>query len=111
MVIGDAELVTDPDEKLRALEATVDHVIADRWRELRPPTVREMEATAVARLSLAEASAKQRTGAPNDDPEDIDLPIWAGTIPLQTGYGQPVPAPDMPSGTPVSPSVLALHSP
>ena len=35
------------------------------------------------KLSLAEASAKVRTGAPGDDEADYALPIWAGVIPVR----------------------------
>ena len=36
------------------------------------------------KLSLEEASAKVRTGAPGDDEADYALPIWAGVIPVRT---------------------------
>ncbi|WP_370328116.1 pyridoxamine 5'-phosphate oxidase family protein [Euzebya sp.] len=108
VVMGDAVLVTDPAEKLQALDATVDHVVPGRAAEVRPPTARELEATAVARLPLAEASAKARTGGVNDEPEDLDLPIWAGVVPLSTAYGAPLPSPDLAEGIDVPPSVRAL---
>lgn len=105
VVHGDAILVTDPDERLRALDATVDHVLPGRAAEVRPPTARELEATAVARLPLDQASAKTRTGGPVDEPGDLDLPIWAGVLPIASAYGVPVPADDLGPGIPVSPSV------
>lgn len=108
VVMGDAVLVTDDAEKRMALDATVDHIVPGRAAEVRPPTVRELEATAVARLSLAEASVKTRAGGPVDEPEDIHLPIWAGTVPLHTTYGTPVPAVDLKPGTATSSAVRAL---
>lgn len=108
VVIGEATLVSDPEEKLAALNATVDHVVAGRSAEIRPPTARELEATAVARLPLAEASAKMRTGPPVDEPDDIERDIWAGVIPLRTAYGDPIPAPDLPEGIEVPDSVTRL---
>ena len=110
VVIGDAVLVSDPDEKLQALDATVDQVLPGRSAEVRPSTARELQATAVARLSLTEASAKFRQGAPIDEPDDIGLPIWAGVIPMHTAYGEPVDAPDLPEGIEVPASVRRLLS-
>jgi hypothetical protein len=108
VVMGDATLVHDEAEKRMALDAIVDHVVPGRAAEVRPPTARELEATAVARLPLAEASVKTRAGGPVDEPEDIGLPIWAGTIPLRTTHGDPVPSADLPAGIAPSAAVNAL---
>ncbi len=53
------------------------------------------------RLELAEVSAKSRTGEPNDDPEDLALPYWAGLVPVETRYGTPAPAADLGAGVPL----------
>jgi hypothetical protein len=36
----------------------------------------------VVAISLAESSAKTRSGPPNDDEADKTWPVWAGVIPL-----------------------------
>ena len=41
-------------------------------------------------MSLAEASAKIRTGGPKDNDDDLHLPVWAGVIPLALTTGAPV---------------------
>ena len=41
------------------------------------------------RVSLDEAAAKVRTGGPQDDAEDLDLPVWAGVLPLTLVPGPP----------------------
>lgn len=69
-------------------------------------TAQEPAATAVLRLDLAEVSAKLRTGGPNDEPEDLDLPHWTGVLPLGKGYGTPVPSDDLAPGIEV-PGYLA----
>ena len=61
-----------------------------RGVDARPPTASELRATRVVRLPLDEASAKVRTGGPKDEPEDLDLPIWAGQVPLRIVPGAPV---------------------
>jgi uncharacterized protein len=108
VVLGDAEIVTDEDERLAALEAITDHVVPGRWAELRPPTYKELLATAVVRLPLDEASAKIRTGPPEDDERDVDPDVWAGVVPVTRGFLPPVAAPDVDAATPVPPSVQQL---
>ncbi|QNP62211.1 pyridoxamine 5'-phosphate oxidase family protein [Streptomyces genisteinicus] len=95
VVHGTARQVTDPEEKNLALDAIVDQVVAGRSADSRPANARELAATAVIRVDLAEASAKARTGGPNDEPEDMGLPHWAGVVPVSRTYGAPVPSADL----------------
>jgi uncharacterized protein len=92
VAVGNARLVTDDDEKRRALTAVVDHIAAGRAGDSRPPNARELAATAVLALDLVEVSAKVRTGGPVDDDEDLALPHWAGVLPLALQPGAPIPA-------------------
>ncbi|QJW89586.1 pyridoxamine 5'-phosphate oxidase family protein [Spirosoma taeanense] len=92
VIFAQAEKVEDAAEKMQALALLTDHLIPGRWDDLRPTTQSELRKTTVLAFSLAEASAKTRTGGPNDEPEDIDLPTWAGIIPLQTVRLTPVAA-------------------
>src|SRR5207244_3797363 len=62
VILGVATEVTDGAERLQALEAIVEHVNPGRWAQVRPPNERELKATMVLRLPIAEASAKIRTG-------------------------------------------------
>ncbi|BAX92379.1 pyridoxamine 5'-phosphate oxidase family protein [Mycobacterium shigaense] len=109
VVHGDARLVDDPDEKLRALGCLLDHVAAGRASDCRLPNARELAATAVLALDLVEVSAKVRSGGPTDDPEDLALPHWAGVLPLSVTAGTPVPADDLDPATP-APPYLAAYS-
>ncbi|MFC9244547.1 pyridoxamine 5'-phosphate oxidase family protein [Streptomyces sp. NPDC057136] len=95
VVHGTARTVTDPEERRIALDAIVDQVVPGRSQDSRPADAKELAATAVIRLDLDEVSAKVRTGGPNDDPEDLSLPYWAGVVPLTSGYAAPVPADDL----------------
>lgn len=98
---GAARPVTDPAEQKRVLNALVDQVLPGRAADTRPPDARELAATAVLALDLCEVSAKVRTGGPADDPGDVPLPHWSGTVPLHTRYGEPVPAGDLDPAIPV----------
>ncbi|MEU6127462.1 pyridoxamine 5'-phosphate oxidase family protein [Streptomyces sp. NPDC047123] len=95
VVHGTAHQVTDPEEKRLALDALVDHVVPGRSADSRPADTKELAATAVLRLDLNEVSAKARTGGPNDEPEDMDLPHWAGVVPLRKGHDTLIPSADL----------------
>jgi uncharacterized protein len=91
MVYGTARMVTDEPERLAALRVIVDNMIPGRWDASRAPTRKELAATAVLAMPLAEASVKIRTGPPADDEEDYGLDIWAGVVPARVEFGSPEP--------------------
>ena len=83
VVLGTATPVTEPDEKHAALEAFTEKLLPGRCADARQPTRKELKATSVLSLPLDEASAKVRTGGPDDgDTPDAELDVWAGHIPL-----------------------------
>jgi nitroimidazol reductase NimA-like FMN-containing flavoprotein (pyridoxamine 5'-phosphate oxidase superfamily) len=82
VVLGTPALVEDVNEKREALRAFTEHVAPGRWDEARRPTDQELKATWILSVPLDEASAKVRTGPPEDDAEDMDLPVWAGVVPI-----------------------------
>lgn len=89
VIYGRFEPVTDPVEKQRSLQAFIDGLYPGRWETLRPINDKELNATSVLRIPLAEASAKIRDGGVKDDEEDLGWPVWAGVIPLNTAVGTP----------------------
>ncbi|HEY1468507.1 MAG TPA: pyridoxamine 5'-phosphate oxidase family protein [Candidatus Acidoferrum sp.] len=91
MILGKAQLVEDPAEKMEALRIFTEHVMKGRWNDVRIPTEQELKATTVLSLPLEEVSAKVRTGGPIDDEADYALPVWAGVLPLETVAKVPVP--------------------
>src|SRR5277367_3457511 len=91
VVLGVARLVSDPAEKMEALRIFTEHVMKGRWDDVRQPTEQELKATTVLALPLEEVSAKVRTGGPNDDEPDYDLPIWAGVLPFETQFKPLIP--------------------
>ncbi|HTQ19135.1 pyridoxamine 5'-phosphate oxidase family protein [Mycobacterium sp.] len=109
VVVGDARVVTDPAEKLRALSSLLDHIAAGRASDCRAPDARELAATSVLALDLVEVSAKVRTGGAADEPEDLALPHWAGVVPLRVVAGTPEPAGDLDPSTAV-PGYLTSYS-
>ena len=105
VVLGNPLEVTGDQEKLAALDAVAEHLVPGRSREARRPNERELEVTAVLRLSLAEASVTTRTGPPGDEAEDYALDVWAGVIPLQRRSLPPRADAQMPEGRPLPESV------
>ncbi|NDF90126.1 MAG: hypothetical protein EB113_06060, partial [Actinobacteria bacterium] len=72
------------DEKDLALERITTKLVPGLWEYGRGLTKKESAATMIAELGLEKISAKARSGDPSDDEEDLDLPLWAGIIPLKT---------------------------
>ena len=87
VVYGAARHVDDPDERDHALRLIVDHVVPGRSATLRANTRKELAATTVVAVPLAEASVKARTGGPKDEPEDVATGAWAGVVPLAVRAG------------------------
>ena len=81
VVFGTARVVPD-EEKRDALRALTERLVPGRWEEARQPTAQELKATSILALPIEEASAKVRTGGPEDEPEDEDLPVWSGVVPV-----------------------------
>ncbi len=107
MVLGTATRV-GPDGIAEALRVLTEHLIPGRWDRLRPPTRKELAATAVLELPLAQWSVKVGDGPPEDDPADLDAPVWAGVIPLVVVPGEPVDAPDLRGPADSTPDVEAV---
>jgi nitroimidazol reductase NimA-like FMN-containing flavoprotein (pyridoxamine 5'-phosphate oxidase superfamily) len=91
MIFGKA-LVLKDEEKMRALEVISNGLIPGSWDYTRPITAKEAAATMIVALTLDKYSAKQRTGSSHDEDEDMNLPLWAGVIPVERTFGTPVAA-------------------
>lgn len=90
VVLGQATVVQDFEEKFAAMRALVEHLIPERWEDCRQPTPNEVRATSILALPTSQASAKIRNGPVVDDAEDYELPVWAGLLPFQTHPLAPV---------------------
>lgn len=93
-VTGTGFEVTDETQRWDALKIITDKVMVGRWEDARQPADNEMKATCVAAVKIESASAKVRVGPPNDDPDDLSLPVWAGVLPLTQVAGDPIDWPD-----------------
>ena len=86
MVFGKARVLSAGEKDL-ALEAITEKLVPGLWEYGRPLTSKESAATMIVELPLDRYSLKSRTGDPKDEESDLDLPIWAGLIPVSTTLG------------------------
>ncbi len=108
VLVGTFEQITD-EEKLAVLEACVEGVLPGRWGEVRHPNRKELKATAVLAMPIANATVKTRTGPPDDDcSPDAELDVWAGVVPIGHGTHEPVGSPALRAGIPVATSVRGM---
>jgi nitroimidazol reductase NimA-like FMN-containing flavoprotein (pyridoxamine 5'-phosphate oxidase superfamily) len=107
VVLGTATELTDAGHKRAALDALVNRVLPGRAAEVRAANPKELNATSVLSLPIAEASAKIRSGPPHDDEEDYALGCWAGVLPLRMTALAPEPDPRLPSG--IAPPESLVH--
>src|SRR5512146_3063035 len=101
----------DGQQKQAALDTLTDRLLPGRVREVRGPTAKELAATLVLALPIAEWSLKVSDGWPDDPGEDVAGDAWAGVVPLAVAYGAAAPAPDLRRGIEVPPSVRRLAGP
>ncbi|KAL2021242.1 hypothetical protein VTK56DRAFT_7321 [Thermocarpiscus australiensis] len=98
VLFGRARLVTDPAEKLYAMELITNGVVPRRWAHTRvPPSAAELQSTGVLRVRVAAGSAKIRTGGPHDERGDLRDEallgrVWTGVVPVYHTRGEPVAA-------------------
>ncbi|MFL6071676.1 MAG: pyridoxamine 5'-phosphate oxidase family protein [Actinomycetes bacterium] len=110
MALGQCEVLEGDDEE-HALEVITEHLLPGRWAEARHPNKKELAATLVLALPLDEISVKVSDGPPEDEPSDVDRPIWAGVVPIKRQYGEPINAPDLVAPFQVPDYVRAWSSP
>ena len=97
MLFGKGVSLESAEDKMEALKAVVEHIMPGRWDDVRRPNAQELDATAVVSIAIDTASAKVRTGPPEDAPEDYALGVWAGVLPLRQQASAPVADPRMES--------------
>jgi uncharacterized protein len=107
VVTGVARLVTDDAAKIAAMNALVDKVGVGRAADSRPPTRQELAQTAILALPLEEVSVRNRAGTVQDDPADLELPHWAGVLPVRRVMG----APETDTGVQVAPPAYLPGAP
>lgn len=94
--------------KQAALDLITEALLPGRVDEIRRPNDRELSATLVLALPIAEWSLKVSDKGPEDPAEDVAGDAWAGVVPLVSSFAAPRPAADLRAGIPVPRSVREL---
>ncbi len=94
MVLGCCTVIREAD-KQAAMQVLTEHLMPGRWAELRAPTRKELAATTVVAMALDECSVKVSAGDPQDPDEDLDAAVWAGVVPLEHSWGEPLASADL----------------
>lgn len=95
-------------EKKQALVLLTEKLFPGRVQEIRPTKPDELKATTIVEFPLTEISVKVRTGPHEDRPEDLDLPIWAGELPLKKIALEPIAGDERAKNQPIPESVKNL---
>lgn len=90
MIYGCFERVEGDAEKRAAMAAFMDKIALGRQAQARAGNDKEFAATTVLRIALDEAACKTRVGGPNDDLQDMDIPVWAGVLPMRIAHTTPI---------------------
>ena len=93
MIFGQGKRLEDS-EKLAAMDLITEVLVPGMVNYARPTTAKEAAGTMIIEVPIEKYSLKSRTGGVNDEPEDKELSIWSGIIPLSRVKGEPITAPD-----------------
>lgn len=91
VIYGAFEEVEGNLEKKNALDSFMEKIAPGRKNEARSGNEKELAATTVLRISLEEAATKISNTNPSDKEEDLNLPVWAGILPLAVKREAPQP--------------------
>jgi len=82
VLFGTATRVTDEAEFDASFRSVINDLEPGRWDQVRAPNAKERMATALFRIPIEEGAFKRRSGGPVEEPEDLDLPVWHGNLPV-----------------------------
>ena len=108
-LFGSVKKVTDDPQKEAILKCVMDQMMENHWDSLRPMHQKELDRTMVAEFTIETASAKVRDVGVNDEPEDYDLDIWAGVVPIKQVAEKPISDPELRTGIPIPKHVLDYY--
>ena len=89
-LFGSVKAIENKAEKNAALFCFMEHMMKGRWDGIRAMNKAEFERTLTVEMTIETASAKIRDVGVNDEPEDYDLEVWAGLMPLKQVAEYPI---------------------
>lgn len=89
MIYGVFERVPNA-QKAVAMATFMDKLAPGREQQVRSGSEAELAGTTIMRIALNEAACKQRSGGPNDDEDDMAIPVWSGVLPIHQQHLTPI---------------------
>jgi nitroimidazol reductase NimA-like FMN-containing flavoprotein (pyridoxamine 5'-phosphate oxidase superfamily) len=90
IIFTNAEKIDNFEVKALFFKQLTEKIVPNSWEYLRPMKANEVNKTMLLAFDISEASARTRTGMPNDEEEDKNLPIWSGIIPIASNRLAPI---------------------
>lgn len=90
-LFGSVKKIENKQEKDAALLSFMEHMMKGRWDGIRAMNQEEFERTLTVEMTIETASAKIRDVGVADEPEDYDLEVWAGLVPIKQVAEYPIP--------------------
>lgn len=108
-LFGSIKNLENPKEKEAALACFMEHMMTGRWDGIRPMHKKELDRTMVVEMTIETASAKVRDVGVGDEPEDYNLDVWAGLVPLKQVAEYPIPDKGLPQKMEIPKHVLDYY--
>lgn len=89
-LFGNLKKVENDLDKTEILKLIVNQMVPNQWETIRPMHQKELDRTLVVEFAITSASAKIRDEGVIDEPEDYDLPVWAGVVPIKQVAEHPI---------------------
>lgn len=108
-LFGPIKNLENPKEKEAALFCFMEHMMKGRWDGIRSMHPEEVDRTLVVEMTIETASAKIRDVGVADEPEDYNLDVWAGLVPLKQVAEYPIPDTGLPQKMDIPKHVLDYY--
>ena len=89
-LFGTVKVLESKEEKDAALFCFMEHMMKGRWDGIREMNQAEFDRTLTVEMTIETASAKIRDVGVADEPEDYDLDVWAGLVPIKQVAEYPI---------------------
>ena len=109
-LFGNLRKVENDAEKTDILAQIVNQMIPNQWDSLRPMSQKELDRTLVVEFTIETASAKVRDVGVADEPEDYNLPYWAGIVPIKQIAKYPIPDEGKPQEMEIPEHILKYYN-
>lgn len=89
-LFGSVKKIEEKEAKDKALFVFMEHMMKGRWDGIREMNQEEFNRTLVVEMTIETASAKIRDVGVSDEPDDYNLDVWAGLVPIKQVVEYPI---------------------